>query len=146
MKVKVANYKDLSEIVAFAKSQHAKSTFEQLPFNPAYFRKTVVQLITHNNGDILLAVNDKGQIRGMLMAWHEPMTFNRQPYATDLHFVAEQGGDMLLRKFKTWAKERGCYEIGMASFNGLDEDRIEKLYNRLGFRTIGKTYRLELGR
>jgi len=80
----------------------------------------------------------------MLMAWHESLTWCNHNYATDLHFVAEQGGDMLIREFKTWAKRRRCIEIGMGTFNGVDEERIEKLYNRLGFETVGKTYRMRL--
>ena len=144
MRVKIAKYDDITATVIFAKSQHAKSTFKDLAFNASLFRKSLREIIKSGNGDILLAVNRSGGIRGILMAWHEQMTWNRRPYATDLHFVAEQGGDLLLRKFKEWAIERGCCEIGLGTFNGVDEDRIEKLFNRIGFKTVGKTYRMEL--
>lgn len=144
MIVRPAKHTDITAIVIFAKRMHGKSTFKDLAFNPQLFRRSLREIIKGGNGDILLAVNNKRQIRGFLMAWHEPMTWNKRFYATDLHTVAEQGGDMLLRAFKKWAIERNCCEIGMGTFNGIDEDRIEKLYNRLGFKTVGKTYRMEL--
>ena len=131
-------------MVIFAKIQHAKSAFKDLAFNAQLFRNNLREIIKSGNGDILLAVNKASQIRGMLIAWHEALLWNKRPYATDLHTVAEQGGDMLLRAFKRWAIERNCCEIGIGTFNGKDEERIEKLYNRLGFKTVGKTYRMEL--
>ena len=131
-------------MVIFAKSQHAKSAFNHIAFNTVLFRKNLRNLIRGGNGDILLAISKKGQIRGMLIAWHEAMLWTHQKYATDLHLVAEQGGDMLIRAFKKWAKARGCFELGMATFNGIDEDRIELLYNRLGLETTGHTFRMEL--
>ena len=143
MEVRTAKYDDITAMVIFARRQHEKSSFKDLGFNPVLFRKSLREIIKSGNGDILLAVN-KSRIRGMLMAWHEQLTWNKRATATDLHFVAEQGGDMLLRAFRDWAIERNCCDIGMGTFNGKDEDRIEKLFNRLGFKTVGKTYRMEL--
>jgi len=131
-------------MVIFARSQHAKSSFSEIDFNARLFRKSLGTLIRGQNGDILLAVNKQGLIRGLLMVWHEALTWTHVKYSTDLHFVAEQGGDMLLRAWKKWATARGCVEIGTGTFNGVDEDRIEKLYNRLGFKTVGHTFRMEL--
>jgi hypothetical protein len=145
VEVRKANFQDITPLVIFGKSQHAKSTFRDLAFNAAFFRRNLRELIRNDNGDALIAVNKEGHIRGLLLAWHEPLLWNRVPYATDLHFVAEQGGDMLLRAFMKWAKKRGCVEIGIGTFNGGEnEQRIEILYNRLGFKTVGKTYRMEL--
>jgi len=131
-------------MVIFARTQHEKSSFAHIEFNSALFRKSLRELIRGANGDILLAINKAGEIRGLLMAWHESLTWTHRMIATDLHFVAEQGGDMLLRAFVRWAKAKGCTEIGMGTFNRMNEERIEKLYNRIGFETIGKTYRMEL--
>lgn len=144
MKIRTAKFNDITAIVIFGGTQHGKSSFKDLAFNRQLLRKNLREIIKGGNGDILLAVNKSGQIRGLLIAWHEPLLWNKRPYATDLHTVAEQGGDILIRAFKKWAIERNCCEIGMGTFNGKDEDRIEKLYNRLGFETVGKTYRMEL--
>lgn len=126
------------------KRQHGGSVYRHVAFNAALFRKSLHSLIRSPNGDVLLALNKHGTICGMLMAWHESMTWTHNKVATDLHFMAEQGGDMLLRAFKRWALEKGCIEICMGTFNRQDEDRIERLYNRIGFETIGRTYRMEL--
>jgi len=145
VKVRTATYQDVTRVVIFARQQHAKSSFNHIEFNPSLFRKSVREIIRGANSDALIAVNNDGEIRGLLLAWSEPLLWTNKRYATDLHTVAEQGGDMLIRAFKKWAKERDCFEIGMGTFNGgIDEERIEKLYNRLGFETVGKTYRTEL--
>ena len=144
MQVRLAKFNDITPLVIFARKQHAKSTFNALEFSPALSRRNLREIIRGRNGDVLMAVNKAGEVRGMLLAWHESLVWTNRMYATDLNFVAEQGGDMLLRAFKKWAKERGCCEIGIGTFNGQDEERIETLYNRLGFKTVGKTYRMEL--
>ena len=131
-------------MVIFTKQQHSKSIYKGLMFNSALFRKSLHAIIKGGNGDILLAISKKGQIRGLLIAWHEPMLWTHRKMATDIHFIAEQGGDMLLRAFKKWARERGCCEIGLGTFSMENADRIETLFNRLGFETVGKTYRMEL--
>lgn len=144
MKVRLATYQDVTRLVIFARKQHAKSSFNHIEFNPSLFRKSLREIIRGANTDALIAVNASGEIRGLLLAWCEPLLWTNKRYATDLHTVAEQGGDMLIRAFKKWAKDQGCFEIGMGTFNGQNEERIEKLYNRLGFETVGKTYRMEL--
>ena len=131
-------------MVIFGKSQHKKSSFSGWAFNQQLFRKNLKSLVSGANSDVLLAISKESQIRGMLIAWFEPLLWNHKYFATDLHFVAEQGGDMLLREFKKWAKKRNCCEIGMGTFNGKEEDRVEKLFNRLGFESMGTTYRVEL--
>ena len=131
-------------MVIFTKGQHGKSIYSGLAFNATLFRKSLHAIIKGGNGDILLAISRKGQIRGLLIAWHEALLWNHRPMATDLHFIAEQGGDMLLRAFRRWAHERGCCEIGMGTFSTENADRVETLFNRLGFETVGKTYRMEL--
>jgi len=144
VKVRKAKYNDITALVIFCKAQHAETSFRDWAFNPALFRRSLREIIKGQNGDALIAVSKTGHIRGLLLAWHEQLLWTKQFYATDLHFVAEQGGDMLLRAFKKWAIERNCIEIGIGTFNGKDEERIETLYNRLGFQTVGKTYRMDL--
>jgi len=131
-------------MVIFAASQHAKSSFNHLLFNRALFRKNLRELIKGPGGDILLAISKRGAIRGLLMVWHESLTWTHAKYSTDIHFVAEQGGDILILAWKKWAKERGCVSIVTGTFNGIDEDRIQILFNRLGFKTVGHTFQLEL--
>jgi|SRR3990167_7367969 len=144
VEVRLAKYDDITNMVVFMKGQHAKSVYKDVPFNPVLFRKSLKNIIKGGNGDVLLAVSRAGKIRGMLMAWHESMTWTHQKVATDIHLCAEQGGDMLLRAFRLWAQVNGCTEVCMGTFNEKDEERIEKLYNRLGLRTVGKTYRMQL--
>ena len=144
MKTRIANHADITQIVIFAKGQHGKSVYKGYQFNAAHFRKTLKTIISGGNGDALLAVNDKGQIRGLLLAWHEELSWSKLRIATDIHFVCEQGGDMLLREFKRWARERGCIEAVMGTFNGMDEERIGRLYNRIGFENAGHTFRARL--
>ena len=144
MDVRLAKYTDLTAMVLFMRDQHAKSVFKDVLFNAALSRKNVTNMIKTGHGDILLAVNKEGKIRGMLFAWQEELIWTHRKIATDLHFIAEQGGDMLLRAFKKWAKEKGCAELCTGTFNQKNEDRIEKLYNRMGLETVGRTYRMEL--
>jgi hypothetical protein len=144
--VRLAKYDDITSMVLFMKTQHDKSILAHIPFNPALLRKNLREIIKGANGDILLAVNNKGRIRGCLIAWHEAMLFTHQKLAVDIHFLAEQGGDMLLRAFKRWAKDKGCFELCMGTFTDHPPTawRINNLYMRQGLKQVGMTYRMEL--
>jgi hypothetical protein len=144
MKTRRANKQDVIPLVKFAKRMHPTTTFAHVPFNPPLFRSNLRKVLEHPNADVLIATRTDGEICGLLIAWAEPLLWSHQMFATDVHFVAEAGGDQLLREFTRWARKKNCVEAGVGTFNGADEDRIEKLYNRIGFETVGRTFRMEL--
>ncbi len=146
MEVRIARFDDITRMVLFMKTRHDKSILSHIPFNPALLRRNLKEIIKGGNGDILLAIGKKGQIRGCLVAWAESLIWTHQKLATDIHFVAEAGGDMLLRAFKKWAKDKGCTELCMATFthDALIDNRINKLYTRLGLIKSGTSYRMAL--
>lgn len=144
MEIIIANHQHVRPVVAFAKKMHPTTTFGHIPFNAPLFRSNLKRVLANDNADVLVAMDGAGEIRGFLIAWSESLLWSHQKYATDVHFVAEAGGDKLLREFSKWAQRKNCVEAGVGTFNGVDEDRIERLYNRIGFKTTGHTFRMEL--
>lgn len=149
MIVRLARFDDITNMVIFGRQQHEKSALGHLPFSPAAFRKSLHEIIRGGNGDVLLAINKAGEIRGLLIAWHEALLWTKAKVATDIHFVAEQGGDMLLRAFRKWALERGCSQmfIGTMSDKHIgprNAFRIKRFFERMGLTAVGNVYRMEL--
>lgn len=46
----------------------------------------------------------------------------------------------LIKAYKVWAEMMECREVRISTASGLDTERVETLFSRLGFKLLGKTY------
>ena len=93
-----------------------------------------------------LGVND-GEIVGFLWATtHMMAPWNPDKVASDYIFyvVPEKRGTMighsLIKAYKSWAESKGCLEVRLSIASGINEERIGKMYERLGFEPFGSVY------
>ena len=84
--------------------------------------------------DVLIAEED-GQIKGVLLAQMDHFFWSKEPYASDVHFIATGGGPALLNKFKDWAARKRCKCIIMAV--ATDDPRAELFLKVSGFERRG---------
>ncbi|AIT13702.1 acetyltransferase [Salmonella phage BP12B] len=96
-----------------------------------------------------VAVED-GVIIGFLWAAvHIMAPWSPALVASDLLFyiIPEKRGSLagvrLLKAYKSWAKERGCIEARLSIASGINEERVGRMYNRLGFTPFGTVYNLK---
>lgn len=102
------------------------------------------------DGFLWVAVVD-GEVVGFLWAACHPLApWDLTKVASDFLFyiVPEHRGSMLgwrlLRQYKVWAKERGCSEARLSLASGINEERMGRLYDKLGFASFGTVFRLQL--
>lgn len=84
-----------------------------------------------------------GRITGVILGIAQQLWFSRQRQACDLMFTAEHPGDgmALLRRFVEWGwSVPGVVEVVGSQSSGIDVDRTAKLYQRVGFSTVGGVY------
>jgi GNAT superfamily N-acetyltransferase len=85
--------------------------------------------------------------KGMILATTLPFLWGTKRTATEMAWWVEpkyrkQGiGGMLIEAFEDWAKEKGCVAITLTS---LDDTKVEKLYDKLGYKLCEQTYIKEI--
>ena len=103
-----------------------------------------------NADDLFLWVAvDDGVIVGFLWAGaHVMAPWTPLMVASDLLFyiVPEKRGTLmgmrLLKAYIEWAKDKGCAEARLSIASGINEKRVGRMYERLGFKPFGTVYNL----
>ena len=114
MRTREAKYADVGPVFKYLKANHEATGWDIIPINDKTLRISIVSMIrTQEIADVLIAEED-GEIRGVLLATMDNFFWAKEPYASDVHFIATGGGPALLNKFKDWAQRRKCKCIVMA--------------------------------
>lgn len=138
MLVRPASMLDLSAVCAWAKGKHAESNWSAIAFNAVWFRRVLKASIADPEHCVFLALQD-GKVRGLLIGCHMPLLFSPLRCATDMVFVADAGGDHLMRAFLRWCKARRVVRIDMGNSQN-DDQRIDRFMERKGFARAGRMY------
>ena len=141
--VRKAGLTDLSAMVAWGKEAHARSNYADIaPFNAVMTRQFLKQAMTQPEEALFVALNPK--VCGLLAGVVDVYPFSHTVFATDVLFVADQGGEKLLDAFIAWAKRRGARV--MESFPSQSDryDTLAHLFERKGFERCGGGFRLNL--
>ncbi len=93
---------------------------------------------------------DEGQIVGFLWAgYHELAPWTPVRVASDILFyiIPERRGTLLgmrlIKALKQWANENECSEVRLSIASGINEERVGRMYKRLGFEPFGTVYNLK---
>ena len=114
MRTREAKYADVSKVFNYLKAQHDSTGWGMIPINDKTLRTSIVSLVrTQDIADVLIAEED-GKVRGVMLVQMDNFFWAKEPYASDVHFIATGGGPALLNKFKDWAQRRKCKCIVMA--------------------------------
>lgn len=146
MIVRLAKLTDLSDIVAFAKDALERTNYATLPFNSVIARRTVKHAMTDaTGGSRVWVTEDDGKIVGLLIGEIGPLPMTHFNGATDLAFLADRGGDLLLDAFVEWCKLRKVARIDMGISAGpLRERAVRRAFEMKGFEHSGQMFHMDL--
>lgn len=87
---------------------------------------------------------DDGEVIGFLWATtHELAPWSSLKVASDYVFYVKQSkrgglfGLRLIKAYKEWATSQGCREIRLSLASGINEERVARMYEHLGFEPFG---------
>jgi hypothetical protein len=140
--VRVAQFPEISAILEWGRSKYEDSNFGQLGFNSVIARKTLSAAIANHDQIVLVARKD-GAICGLLIGDIGMLPFSAGLQATDLVFVADAGGEILLSRFIAWARQRKVARIDMGHSQG-DSEAAVRLYQMNGLTPTGRMFYLNL--
>lgn len=141
MNVGRATLNDLALILEYSRIAFSKSvTYQATGYNEVIWRNTLKAAFADPTM-VVLTARKGGKVCGLLVGMRMPMPWSGGFCASDLVFVADQGGDRLLRAFVIWCKEQRVRRIDMGvSDTQLREHAAEALFFRIGFSGAGRVY------
>jgi len=136
-----ANLNDLAAILEFSREAFASSvTYQATGYNEVIWRNTLKGAFADPTM-VVLTARKSGKVCGLLVGMRMPMPWSGGFCASDLVFVAKQGGDRLLRAFVVWCKEQKVRRIDMGVSDTQSNDRtMDGLFKRAGFSGAGRVY------
>lgn len=140
--VRKASLLDLSDLVAWGKTQHPRAN-DGVAFNAVWFRNVLKAAMTDASQCVYLAKHD-GHVCGLLIGIAMPMLWSPLLCATDQVFVAERGGAQLLDAFFAWCKKLKVRRIDMG-VSTADDPRIDRFYRMRGMTRAGGMYFKQFG-
>lgn len=140
MIVRHASLNDLSAIMEFSREAHDRSvTYKGLGYNAVIWRRTLRDALADPSMVVLIAKRAEA-IVGLLVGMRTPMPWSAGFCASDLVFVAKQGGDLLLAAFVEWCKTRKVRRIDMGVSEPGDDEAKDRLFGSRGFERAGRVY------
>lgn len=138
MTTRAARIEDVQHIVKYLEEYHYHSNLKDMPFDKRSMSSAVRYYIDTPKHQAFVYTKDN-KITGVLLGSIEPFMFNeKRSWATDLLFVADEGGLWLLKRFVAWAKQFGVDRIIMGISSG--DDRAHRLYESVGLVYLGNMY------
>jgi hypothetical protein len=141
MIVRKANLNDLAPLLEFGRRHFEASNFAPLKWNGVIARRTLKDAMVSPNSRVFIAMKN-GNVVGALIGDIYMMPFSAAMCATDIAFVADAGGDMLLDAFLEWCKTRKVKRIDMGVSQ--EDPRVDNLYKRKGFIPSGTMFYMNL--
>lgn len=139
MEVRRAQHTDVRQILDLLQEYHATSNVKNVKFVRQDCAKVVDAYMGSRDCFTEVCVDDDGRLLGLLFGSLQPHFINRRAsWATDLFFIANGGGNILLRRFKEWAANSGAERIIMGVSSG--DSRADALIELSGFERTGGMY------
>ena len=139
MQVRRAVYADIKKVVAFLEEYHRSSNMADIPFVHSDVVKVLDYCIGRKDCLPLVALDDDGEIIGILCVELVPFFFNsKRSYITDLMFISKGAGIQLLNELKKWAEAVRADKIIMAVSSG--NHRADAFLELSGLEKTGNMY------
>lgn len=144
IKIRTATRQDMPIIISLGRAMHAESRYHTLSFSPIKVASTFAQLMS-GGGCVFVAEQDNEIIGGIAGFISQPW-YGVESVLNEiaLFLSPEHRGGLvaarLIKAFVAWGKAQGCVLIQSGVVSGVEQDRTEKLYQRLGGKLHGSLY------
>ncbi len=151
MKIRFATLEDVPAVVEAGREFHAMTRFAAYEYNVERLSENLRGVISagqNKNGThcFFVAEDDQGKFCGGLIGCAERHFFSHQLVASVIHYDVlpdkrmSGAGLKLLTAFRKWAENRGAFELSVGVNSGIDMDKMDRFFKRLGFEQTGGNY------
>jgi len=143
-----ATRQDIQHLISFLSPFHEGGGYRDCSINKKTVEANLTSMLSSPMHKVWVIERD-GEICAALGVVSTELWFSKRHYATNLFLCANNKGrgtaGFLLRRFKKWVDSRPIIKdvtLAVTSEIG-DVQRVEKLYQRVGFKRLGGLYRLK---
>lgn len=148
--VREATELDLLKLMELGRDYALEANYhDSLPYDEEFAVNSAINSLLHPNYNIFVAVHE-GEVVGFLWGSVSPMPWSPALIAIDniLYIKPEHRGRILgvrlIKAYEEWAIGMGAKQVSISIASGLNEDKTCKLYERLGYHSVGRQYRKEV--
>lgn len=137
---------DISGILRLAKKAHRESSYAALDFDAGKVTMMMATWLANPDTHFCQLATDGPAIFAMYVGYLSQYYFGNDWVATDCLLYVEEskrGGVAaiaLIRAFDAWAFDHGAAEVRPASSTGIKLLATQRLYEALGYTTVGHTF------
>ncbi len=141
------NMSDMPEIIALGSQMHQESNYRDLNWDEEKIYKMAEEWFVNEDycfADVAICEN---KIFAMYVGFISEYYFGKDLVANDLLLFVDKskrGGVAairLIKRFQEWAFSKGASEVRPATSTGVQTDDTKKLYEALGYDTVGFVFR-----
>jgi N-acetylglutamate synthase-like GNAT family acetyltransferase len=142
MIIRQAKQEDESAIIALGKAMYVESTWINLEFDESKCRESFYNVLFTG---LALVAEEDGAIIGMFGGEIQQHIFSNDLMSMDvLHYVIPEfrgssAAKRMITVYKAWAAAKGVKteNVYLGIMSGINVERTEKFYNKLGFERAG---------
>lgn len=145
--IRDAVVQDLSELYRLCLLMHEETNFSDVSVNHAKGTDFLVHAIQHPQQFKVSIAEDETGVHGMHIGFLQDYWFSDDIAGYDilLYISPNKRGGMsavrLIKAFEQWAFSRGAIEVRPGTTIGISADVAKQLHERLGYSTVGYTFR-----
>lgn len=149
MTVRKATEDDIFDIMPLIKMFYHEGGYTDMKYDPKYVSEIFLNYLRTDNCETFLYESD-GQVVAMLVASIVPQPFNKSPAAYEIAWYVHpdsRGSSAAIRVYKAfeeWAKENNCSLLSMSRIEGLDDENLIKMYDKMDLKLREHIYMKEL--
>lgn len=141
-----ANESDIQEISLILKEMHKEGIYSKINPSEYKIKNFLLNKIRDKNSLVLILISDN-KIIGLFIAEIQEYFFSTEKISMDIIFFILKskrkafGAIKLLQNYFNWAESYNVKEICLSTTNGVEVEKIEKMYRKLGFNRVGIMYK-----
>ena len=143
--IRVAEQKDIESLVEFGRLLHKESSYSNGSYVDDKVRDLMSGLIGSEYGAVFVSEID-GRVIGAFAGGITEHWFSNDLHAFDYSFYVLpdfRGGSSayrLLLAFEMWARAKGALEIDIGITTGIQEEKTQRFYEKMGFVQTGRLF------
>jgi len=142
---------DLQQLLDISEQMHQEAPhFKNKKFDRSKMSKILLATKTHSNRMFLTYSKNNGVIEGGILGRISEQYFSDELTASDMAMFVKpehRGSILFVRLFKNfekWSKDNKATSIVIGHTTGINMDKVQGMYTRLGYNSMGYVFNKEI--
>lgn len=145
--IREGTLQDISDLARLGMMMHAESDYKSIPMNTDKGADYLVHVLCNPDKYKVTVAEDSSGVFGMHIGLLQDYWFSDEVAGYDvlLYISPEKRGSLagirMIKAFEDWAFSKGAIEVRPGSTTGIAPEVVKELHERLGYSTVGYTFR-----